>query len=112
MRNSNVQSFGNACTLPLLACAGATAVVTAETEAGLAVGSQLAVRLGADPKKTAALKELMRQDMNARLVQGEERSGAGAARPGELSVQDPAAAFVLMPVRLLCCVACPVHYLL
>lgn len=64
--------------------AGATTVVTAETEAGLAVGSQLARGLGVSPRAVASLASAMRAEMDARLAEEVE---AGVDSTGSKSNQ-------------------------
>eukprot|EP00887_Chlorella_sp_A99_P002617 scaffold6.g2617.t1 len=67
-----------------LQAAGATAVTSAECEAGLALGAQLAEALGAPPRAAAALAAALREDMRERQGQlaALVEARAAAARGG------------------------------
>ena len=66
--------------------AGATRVVTAETEAGLAVGGLVARELGVASRAVASLSDVLRRDMDARSHEMAEEmhapGAAGASAPG------------------------------
>lgn len=67
-----------------LQAAGATAVASAECEAGLALGGQLAQGLGAPPGAVRALLGALRDDMQERqcLLASEVESGRGGGEEG------------------------------
>jgi hypothetical protein len=66
--------------------AGASEVVCAESEAGVAVGSRLALGLGAGPSAVAALASAMRDDMATRSHQWAEEKTEGGALPARRPV--------------------------
>lgn len=68
-----------------LEAAGASVVITAETEAGLSLGSRMAQEtLGVQPAAAATLKAVLREDMYARWVAGSLGGWVGGWLAGSL----------------------------